>query len=286
MRLLLSLCLLLAVSASKAHSAAPPQAPTPAVGTFLSGGKKVRVERFEPKGSNRLPAVLLPGLDGIPDRDGMYRCLARRLAARGYVVLLVHYFGRTETKKADLPNLLKRFRAYLEAPRKGGKRWRGLRGTFEAWLGTVVDAVAHARTLPRVDPDRVGLAGFSLGGFLATSAAMRPELRIACVVELFGGLPAELAADLKHMPPTLILHGDRDTVVPVRHAHALRDALAKRKLPCEPKVYPGVGHGFEKPGGGTCWWAALDAEARACRFLKRHLAPRKEAPVTPARAAR
>jgi hypothetical protein len=79
------------------------------------------------------------------------------------------------------------------------------------------------------------------------------------VVELFGGLPAEMAAGLKHMPPTLILHGDRDDVVPVRQAHALRDALAGRKLPFEMKVYWGVGHGFQKPGGGTGFASRVQA---------------------------
>jgi carboxymethylenebutenolidase len=267
---LLATLLGLALTAAQAH-AAPCKVATVVDGVF-SGGKLVRVERFEPKGTGPWPAVvLLHGLDGLPDRGGVYRGVARRLAARGYVVLLVRYFDRTGTKKGDLPDLLKRFRACLDETHRGGKRWQEVRATFAAWLATVADVLAHARKLSRVDPNRVGLVGFSMGGFLATASAMRLELRIACVVELFGGLPAELAAGLKHMPPTLILHGDRDDVVPLKHARALHDHLVERCLPVEGKVYDNTGHGFRRPDGGVQIFAALDAERRATCFLATHL---------------
>jgi ParB family chromosome partitioning protein len=99
-------------------------------------------------------------------------------------------------------------------------------------------------------------------------------------VELSGGLPGVLAAELKHMPPTLILHGDRDLVVPVRHAYALREALASRQLPFELKVYRGVGHGFQTSRDGISWLDALDAEARAVRFLKQYLTAGKGLALT------
>jgi carboxymethylenebutenolidase len=142
-----------------------------------------------------------------------------------------------------------------------------------------------ARSLPPVAiiAILIGLVGISMGGFLAAVAA-QPELRIACVVELFGGLPHEIGTGLRRMPPTLIIHGDRDRVVPVGEAHALRDLLRARKLPCEVEIYKGVGHAFVTGKGKVCLWTALAAECRTTAFLARHL--RKPATAQKGVAAR
>jgi carboxymethylenebutenolidase len=243
------------------------------IDTVVSAGKPVRVERFEPTGRERAPVVvLLHGLDGLEENgDKIYRPVARHLARRGYVVLLAHYFDRTGTKKDDLPRLLKRFRAYLEAPPTPNKRSKEVLEAFKAWLATVGDVIGHARKLPRGDPDRVALVGVSLGGFLAVTAAAQPAWKVRCVVELFGGLPAERASEARRLPPTLIVHGDRDEVVPVRHAHALRALLRRHERPHQVEICRGSGHGFVKPDGGVCWLTILRAQVQAERFLARHL---------------
>jgi len=232
----------------------------------------VRVERFVPRGKGPFPAiVLLHGLDGMEQGGKVYRGLAQGLADEGYVAVVVHYFERTGTKKEDLPRLLKRFRAGLEDTREGDEVRQDLEATFSAWLGAVKEAVADVRKDPRVDPERVGLVGFSLGGFLATSAATQETLKVRCVVELFGGLPRALADQTGRMPPALIIHGDRDEVVPPREAESLRDLLKKGERQVEYQVYRGVGHCFATPKGGTDWVSALDAKRRALTFLSRHL---------------
>jgi carboxymethylenebutenolidase len=122
-----------------------------------------------------------------------------------------------------------------------------------------------------VDSRRVGLVGVSMGGYLAVAAAARPELRIACVAESFGGLPPGHENGLRQMPPTLVVHGEFDTTVPVREAHALSGRLRALGRTCEVRVYPGVGHGFVTPDGGTCLVSAWDAEQCLASFLSRHL---------------
>src|SRR5262245_19850735 len=165
-----------------------------------------------------------------------------------------------------------------------GERWQALEATFTAWLDTVRGAVADTRLHARVDPERIGLVGFSLGGFLATSAAVQTSLKVRCVVELFGGLPRRLADQASHMPPALIVHGDRDEVVPVREADALRELLKERRRGFEVKVYSGVGHGFVTPRGSLALVPAADAARRTLSFLARHLS--QERPVQAAPTAR
>jgi len=44
--------------------------------------------------------------------------------------------------------------------------------------------------------------------------------------------------------PTLLLHGDVDTLVPIEQAYMLRDKLAENAVPHKLVVYPGEGHGW------------------------------------------
>ena len=201
----------------------------------------------------------------------IYRQLARTLAEKGYVAVLVHYFDRTGTSKQELPALMKQFRASLDNPRAQDKDTLALKATFADWMETVKAAIADTRKHSRVDADRVGLVGLSLGGFLATATAAQGSLKVRCVAELFGGLPAPLADQSKHMPPALIIHGDRDSIVPVGQAQALADWLGRAKRQVEMKVYRRVGHCFINPDGSFAWLSAFDAQRRTLAFLAKHL---------------
>jgi dienelactone hydrolase len=139
-----------------------------------------------------------------------------------------------------------------------------------------------------VDGDHVGLVGFSLGAYLALASAAEKDLHVSAAVELFGGLPRLLRDKAANLPPTLILHGDADTVVPVTEAYALRDLLRKAKRVCEFQVYAEPGHVFSDPDdegqeSKPLGWEALlrvqkqvsDADKRIAAFLEKYL---KEAP--------
>jgi dienelactone hydrolase len=142
------------------------------------------------------------------------------------------------------------------------------RGRFQAWWAAVGDGVAYSRTRPGVDGRRVGLVGFSLGASLALSAAADADLRVAAVVEFFGGLLRETRAGLQGLPPVLGFHGDQDRTVPVKEVEDLRDLLGSEGFPGEVQIYKGVGHVFRKEGR-LRWDAARDAERRTAAFLAR-----------------
>jgi carboxymethylenebutenolidase len=241
--------------------------------TFGSGGKSVAVERFEPAAPGKYPAVLLlHSLDGLENACGfVYRLAAEKCAARGYVVLLVHYFDRTGTGAKELPALREPFLRWAKGQRLQDDERQTSAAHFEAWTDAVRDAVRYARARPNVDGTRVGLVGFSLGAFLALSVAAEEDLEIAAVVDFFGGLPEERRARLRKLPPALILHGDQDQTVPVREARLLADWLTAHGSPGEVKVYAGVDHVFLKPRGGLDREALRDAQERTAAFLERHL---------------
>jgi carboxymethylenebutenolidase len=242
--------LALTLLALAATPAAAEEVRKPSMDLLTVGGEKVQVDRFEPKGKGPHPAVILvhdsAGLGGFAGRAFTYCCNV--LADDGYVVLMVHYFDGTPHKKVE--------RADVH------------REVFKKWMANVRAAVKHARGRKNVDPKRVGLVGFSLGGYLALAVARQPDLKIAAVVELFGGLPDELWKGLKRLPPTLILHGDQDDLVPAKEPYALWKFMEVRKFPHEVKIYPGERHLFK---GNLTGKAIKDAKLRALAFFRRYL---------------
>lgn len=87
-----------------------------------------------------------------------------------------------------------------------------------------------ARQRYPIDPDRVVVAGFSQGGMMGYELALREPARFAGLAALSSRIPKELEALLPKLPeqegfPVLVLHGTRDTMIPVDHARESREAL-------------------------------------------------------------
>lgn len=225
--------------------------------TFMSGGKAVAVETYGRGAASPGPAVLmLHGADGLSGRP-QYREGARAIAAAGYRVHLVHYLDRTEERRASFGTLFR---------------------NFGAWAETTRDALGFAAAQPGADPGRIGLVGISLGAALGLAVASG-DRRIKALVTYFGPLPhGAIGADAR-LPPTLVLHGTADPIVPVANAHAVEALLRRQNVPHEIKLYPGQGHGFTGE-------AHRDASRRALAFLDRHLAERRASVATEPPTAR
>ena len=213
--------------------------------SFVSGGKTIAIDCYLPTApGQRFPAIL--GLHGAGGGHDTFAETARPLAARGFCVYVPHYFDRTGTTEAQMPAM------FLN---------------FPLWMKTLWDVVSLVATQPQVDPNRIGVLGFSLGGYLACSLGSI-DPRIQATVEFFGGLPREIRPFMRRLPPTLILHGDTDTTVPVAEAYSLQKALEERKIPYEIQIYPGESHNFTPA-------ARTDADARTLKFFEKFLAVQK-----------
>src|SRR5262245_51970753 len=69
------------------------EAPRHEQGVFLSGGKKIRLERFRAPAKTDLPAILLvPESKSMDSVGPVYRAIASRIAADGFEVDIVHFF--------------------------------------------------------------------------------------------------------------------------------------------------------------------------------------------------
>lgn len=82
------------------------------------------------------------------------------------------------------------------------------------------------------------LGGFSQGGAMTLDVGSR--LPLAGLMVLSGYLHAPLVPTVT-LPPTLVIHGTQDTVVPLRSAHQVRDRLQALQVPLQYEEY-NMGH--------------------------------------------
>jgi carboxymethylenebutenolidase len=238
---------------------------------FASEATSIGVEVFAPAAEGKYPAIiLLHAIDGLDTGFGdHYRTVAESFARQGYVVDLVHYFDRTGTRSEDVQQTRDLFLNLLDAHADAAKK-DAARRTFEAWVQVVGGAVRFAHGQDSVDGTHIGVVGVSLGAFVGLTAVGRENLGVAAVVELFGGLPGELTTTMKTLPPTLVIHGDKDGTIPVEKAYALYGWMAANKVPGEIVVYKNTDHLFWN-GKKFDMLRGLDAQLKATQFLDRHL---------------
>lgn len=214
----------------------------------------IGVTRYAAKGTAKRPGVLLlHGARGVEIQPRAYERDANALADAGIDAHLVRYYStvdeqalaRASTKEARLAHNDRRFVAWAER------------------VSSVVTAV-----LARPESTgRVGLLGFSLGGFIAATTAARDE-RVAALAVLYGGMPDAIAPSVTHMPPLLALHGDADRNVPLAEGEALVRLAKTLGAPAELVTYPGKPHGFDFADNDP---AAVDALSRVAGFFRERL---------------
>jgi dipeptidyl aminopeptidase/acylaminoacyl peptidase len=194
------------------------------------------------------------------------------LASRGYVVLAVNYrtgimYGR-----------------HFREPADGG--WRG-----GAEYKDIVAAGKYLKSLPGVDPKRIGLWGGSYGGYLTAMGLAHNSDLFAAGVDLHGvhdwsvldefpkdapDHEAALKLAFQSSPdaaistwtsPVLLIQGDDDRNVPFSQTVDLLQRLrATQKVHVEELVFPDEVHGF------LMWKSWVRAYGATAEFFERQMA--------------
>jgi dienelactone hydrolase len=209
--------------------------------SFQSGNRKITLEIFTPETKEKFAGILLfHGAGGMFMDGPAIRRFARALAQNGFETFVVHYFERTGNLYA---------------------RDAAINKNFNTWRATVNDAVNYLHARPEIAS--IGLFGYSLGGFLSLAQAAH-DSRVGALVELAGAIPKDHVALVKHLPPLLILHGDKDRRVPVDNAYVLEKVAQHLRVPYGIQIYQGEGHVLSTA-------SQRDAALRAVRFFQQHL---------------
>ena len=220
--------LILSMVLSWAASEAGAQGFDPAkVGTPLSGAP---AELYLPVRAAPVGAVVvLHGCDGI---ESHYRQWARRLADWGYAALLIDSFG-----PRGFQNICN----------------QGLLVPPEAQARDAFEGAAYLRASPQVRAQRVGVIGFSHGGWAVLKAVLagvvrRPnEPAFAAAVAFYPGCDSRDPPSRPLETDMLILIGDADDWTPAARCAKWRDAVQTQGHVLQMKTYPGARHGFDAP---------------------------------------
>lgn len=225
--------------------------------SFISGYFLPHGRRFSP--ARGQAAIVLGGLESVAEE--VYFAAGRALAAWGVHVLVIDGPGQGESI-----------------------RLRDLAAVHD-FESAVTPAVDYLRSRQEVDPDRIGLVGFSLGGYYVARAAAFEHRLKALVIwgaqwdygEVWRSRPDDhpLARHLRMIMgtrnmeeararvakftlrdcigeircPTLVTHGSEDEHVPVTHAHRVYEHL---RCPKTLKVFSA-----EEGGSAHCQWDNL-----------------------------
>lgn len=144
------------------------------------------------------------------------------------------------------------------------------RGVIAAKPG--LDAFLDAElTRLKLTPDRLALVGFSQGAMMALHVGLRRPVAPAAILGFSGMLvsPEALKAEAVSKPPILLIHGERDDVIPVDALFAACDGLAAAEIPVEWHLSPGLGHGIDGEGlrqGASFLASALKPRRTSLRY--------------------
>jgi len=223
--------------------------------SYPGDGVTVTAYMVGPKAKGRYPAIIIVqewwGLnDHIKD-------IARRYAREGYVAIAPDLYSRLGHKVTADSN-------------EAGKLMESLHQADG--LKDLSATVTYLKTVEGVDANRLGIAGFCMGG---SYALLLPCVTgdIKAAVPFYGQVPNP-DSPLKNLAaPVLYIYGEDDGWITKADVQRLRDALRKYNKPGEVKTYPGCPHAFfndtrkdvNRPA------EAADAWKRSTSFFHQHL---------------
>src|SRR5437660_8633999 len=181
--------------------------------------------------------------------------LAQKLAEQGFIVAVPDlYHGKIATEPNDAERMMMM-----------------LTSNVDRAIKEIIGALDTVKAMPDVEPKKLGLMGFCMGGFLAYYVASRyPDL--GAVVPFYGAgydpTPEEVA---KVNAPVLAFYGSRDPSVPSEQVRKIERMFKEAGKDITVKVYD-AGHAFLNPDHGMGnEKAAAEAWPLAVNFLKQHL---------------
>ncbi|MFT4253044.1 MAG: alpha/beta fold hydrolase [Caulobacter sp.] len=214
----------------------PPPVDLPAAEAFVAadftapGGVRLPYRLLAPSAKERLPLVVVlhgsgaVGVDNKAQMGPFARSWARPETTKAFPAFVL--VPQAPTRTADYAKGADR----LPASRPGA--------SLPAVQALIDDLTAR---LP-IDPDRIYLVGFSMGGSAAMNLAADRPGRFAAVVA-FSGVPPERALAPKVAPtPVMIVHGDKDRENPYAPDLAWAGALADAGGTVRFVSYKGMAH--------------------------------------------
>lgn len=199
-----------------------------------------------------------PGLVLIQEWWGIephIRGLAQKLAAEGFVVAVPDLFhGKIVTE-----------------PDEAQKMVMMIAGNIDKAAREIIGALETVKAMPNVEPKKLGLIGFCVGGLMTFVVASR-YTGLGAVVPFYpGGYDPKPEDVAKVNAPVLAFYGRRDESIPMEQVDKIEKMYKAAGKDYTAKVYD-AGHAFINPDHGMGnEQAAAEAWPLAVNFLKEKL---------------
>jgi phospholipase/carboxylesterase len=199
--------------------------------------------------------------------------LAPRSGAPQQLVVFLHGYGADGNDLIDIGRAWQQYlpQAAFASPHAPepcgqapvGRQWFALtfRDPNERWVGANKAAPGLERFLDseldryKLAASALALVGFSQGTMMALHVGLHRAMAPAAIVGYSGLLvtPPEgdieaFAAGITSRPPVLLVHGDRDELIPPQALFQTVQGLAALGIPAEWHISAGVGHGIDAEG--------------------------------------
>jgi carboxymethylenebutenolidase len=247
----------LAVIFAPGPALASARAPAPVrtqIVSYASGQETVRSFLALPGKFGRRPAIIV--VHGDHGLNEWTKDQARKLAARGYVVLAVDlYRGVVARNTEDAHELM-----------------RGL--PDDRALRDLQSAFTYLAARPDVRKTKIGAIGWDMGGWYALQLAIHQPNLAACAVN-DSALPTDRADIARIRAPVLGNFGADDRGIPAAALRAFEEAMGAAGDSADLKAYPGASDGFDDPTDADHYHpdAAADAWSRTLTFFAKTLGP-------------
>lgn len=224
---------------------------------YANGDVTVRAYVAAPQTKERRPTIIV-----IQEWWGLnehVKDVAKRFAAEGYVAIAPDLYSRLQNEVVPMSN-----------PNRAGELMGSLKQ--EDGLSDLNATVAYLKAMPEVDPARIGVIGFCMGG---SYALMLPCVNkdIKAAVPFYGQVPNPDGLLQQLSAPVLYIYGEDDGWITKADVQRLATALKKYQKPGEIKTYPGAPHAFFNNLRQEVYRAAeaKDAWDRTLAFFRQHL---------------
>jgi acetyl esterase/lipase len=235
-----------------------------------AGHERQKLDLFIPPGSTNPVPVIIWVHGGGWMGGSKEQCPALAFLKDGYAVASINY---RLSQHAVFPAQIEDCKAAVRWLRAHAKEYNLDPNAFAAWgasagghlvalLGTAGDVTKFdvganpgVSSAVQVVVDFFGPTDFSLmAKQSAANSAINHDAPDAPEAKLIGGPVQDnkdkvaAANPITYVTPNdspfLIMHGDKDNLVPYQQSEILRDALQKTGVPVTFKIIPGAGHGF------------------------------------------
>ena len=226
-----SFCLTLALTTAIAHGAEPPHSNV----FYQSGNLKIEAYLFKPSGDGPFPVIVYNhgSREGHERQEVTFAYIAEVFVPAGYAVLVPERrgYGRSDGTP------------FSEAVRNDvGPRFVA---RMQDETGDVLAAVDYLETLSFINPHRIAIAGWSLGGIVTIFAVSRSDAFAAAIDQAGGALTWNHSSALRSAmieavahahPPILLMVAENDRTT--ESITTLDRVLTEHGLPHEAKIYP------------------------------------------------